>query len=122
MEYNFETSHIIHNYKLLKAEMEPKEMLDYLVQEHILDLDENSCLIGLCRAKKCDFILRKLIRNPKTLEKFVRCLNWNLEFNMLKAVRCFRYLKHSSAPVPRIPQSEVQGKSNYHYSSLLHIS
>ena len=121
MEYNLETRHIIQNYKLRKAEMEPKEMLDYLVQEHILDLDENSCLIGLCRAKKCDFILRKLIRNPKMLEKFVRCLNWNLEFNTLQSVRCFRYLSHPITPVQRIPQSEVQGKSDHHYSSLLHI-
>lgn len=122
MEYNLETRHITQNYKLLKAEMEPKEMLDYLVQEYILDPDENSDLMGLCRAEQCDFILRKLIRNPRTLEKFVRCLNWNLEFNSLQAVRCFLYLPHPIAPILRIPQCEVQGNSDYHYSSLLHIS
>ena len=124
MEYNLETRHIIQNYKYLKAEMEPNEMLDYLVQENILDIDENSCLRRLCRAKQCDFILRKLIRYPRTLEKFVRLLNRNSEFNTLQAVRCFRNLSQRNDPIQRSPRaySEVQSKSDYHYSSLLHIS
>ena len=121
-EYNFETRHIIQNYVYLKAEMEPIELVDYLVKENILDTDENSCLMGLCRAKKCDFILRKLVRNQRTLEEFVRCLNRNFELDTLQTVQCFRYLPHPITPVLRIPQSEVQGKSDYPYSSMLYIS
>ena len=124
MIYNLETRHIIQNYKYLKAEMEPKELLDYLVQEQLLDLDENSCLIGLCRAQQCDFILRKFIRYPRMLEKFVRLLNRNSEFNTLPTVQCFLNLSQPIATIQTNPSahSDVQGKSDYHYSSLLHIS
>lgn len=70
-----ETHHtcIRKNYKKLKEEMEPNEILDYLVQYEILDTDENTHLLKECRARKCDIILRKLIKNPDP-EKFIKMM------------------------------------------------
>lgn len=69
--------HIIHvlekTIKKLKEEMEPNEILDYLVQYEILDTDENTHLLKECRARKCDIILRKLIKNPDP-EKFIKMM------------------------------------------------
>lgn len=81
-----ETQHIRKNYKKLKEEMEPNEILDYLVQYDILDTDENTHLLKECRARKCDFILRKLIKYP---EKFTKMME---HITKARECGCFRYM------------------------------
>uniref|UniRef100_K1QCX0 V-type proton ATPase subunit F n=1 Tax=Magallana gigas TaxID=29159 RepID=K1QCX0_MAGGI len=90
-----ETHHtcIRKNYKKLKEEMEPNEILDYLVQFEILDTDENTHLLKECRARKCDFILRKLIKNPD-LEKFAKMMK---HITMARDCCSFRHLLCSAA-------------------------
>lgn len=105
---NLEALHIIKNYKKLKEEMEPNDIIDFLVQHGILDTDEDTYLLRQCRAKKCDFILRKLIRNPNLFSKFVKCLNNT--FKTLEAFHCFCSIPNDAVPETRIPSNEVQGK------------
>lgn len=102
-----ETHHtcIRKNYKKLKEEMEPNEILDYLVQFEILDTDENTHLLKECRARKCDFILRKLIKNPD-LEKFTKMMK---HITMTRDCCSFRHLLCSAAYAL---ESSNDGKSN----------
>lgn len=114
-----ETQHtcIRRNYKKLKEEMEPNEILDYLVQYDILDTDENTQLLKECRARKCDFILRKLIKYPDKFTKMMEHITKDRE------CCCFRYILCSTAYAM---ESSNNGKSkstiitNYLTSLRLH--
>lgn len=97
-----ETQHIRKNYKKLKEEMEPNEILDYLVQYDILDTDENTHLLKECRARKCDFILRKLIKYP---EKFTQMME---HITKARECGCFRYMLCS---ITYAMESSNDGKS-----------
>ena len=105
-----EAHHIRKKYKTLKNEMNT-EMVDYLVQADILTTDDNSYLIGKPRAEKCDFILRKLIRDSNRLTKLVTLLHE--EPKDLDELDCFRSLLCNTSPEPEIPNSDVkQGTSS----------
>lgn len=105
--------HIIRNYKKLKEELEPNEMLDYLVQYGILDTEENTVLLHKCRAEKCDFILYKIIKEPDCLNKFVKILNDDKEAQSLYSFRCFRSLLRDGADTTENQNSDVKCKSSY---------
>nr|XP_022310631.1 uncharacterized protein LOC111115979 isoform X6 [Crassostrea virginica] len=87
LEKNF----FINNYKALKKQMEPDEIIDYLVQYHILDTDENTRLIDKGRSRKCDFILRKCIRDPDCRSKLKELIEKETQ---LQEVQCFHTLLH----------------------------
>lgn len=97
------TRDIRKNYKYLKREMSADILLDYLVQHSILETDENEFLIGKCRAVKCDFILRKLLRHPERIQDFSTLIAESKE----QGFECFRTL--GSSPLSsRPPATENQ--------------
>lgn len=67
----------IRNYKILKEQMEPDEIVDYLVQYKILDTEEDRYLLHICRTMKCDFILGRFIRDSRCREVLVGIHNSN---------------------------------------------
>ena len=85
------------------------EIVDYLVQSNILTTDENSFLLHKSRAEKCDFILRRLIRDSNCLTKF-RTLMLE-EPKVLDVFDCFRSLMCNTSPEPEISNSDTQGTS-----------
>ncbi|XP_061172288.1 uncharacterized protein LOC133181727 [Saccostrea echinata] len=89
-----ETQHIRRNYKYLKREMDTYTIVDFLVQHNILNTEENSFLIGKPRARKCDFILRKLLRHPRHLPEFTKMIKLN---SQEQGFRCFLLLPHSES-------------------------
>nr|XP_022297006.1 uncharacterized protein LOC111106572 [Crassostrea virginica] len=86
------------------------EIVDYLVQADILTTDDNSSLIGKPRAEKCDFILRKLIRDSNRLTKLVTLLHE--EPKDLDELDCFRSLLCKTSPEPEIPNSDVKQEND----------
>ncbi|XP_078314759.1 uncharacterized protein LOC144619747 isoform X2 [Crassostrea virginica] len=106
---SLEAHHIRKKYKDLKKEMNT-EIVDYLVQSNILTTDENSFLLHKSRAEKCDFILRRLIRDSNCLTKF-RTLMLE-EPKVLDVFDCFRSLMCNTSPEPEIPNSDKQVSEN----------
>ena len=100
--------HIRKQYKTLKKEMNT-EIVDYLVQSYILTTDENSSLLDKSRAEKCDFILRRLIRDSNCLKKLERLLH---EEPKVDEFDCFRSLLCNTSPEPEILNSDKQGISS----------
>ena len=82
--------------------MEPNSMIDYLVQHGILNTDENTNLLGQCRAKKCDVILRKLIRSPSTLSELMD--------KMVDTYQSFRSQTNDTSLLATNLRNEVDGK------------
>lgn len=103
LEKNF----FINNYKALKIQMEPDEIIDYLVQYHILDTEENTRLIDKGRSRKCDFILRKLIRDPDCRSKLKELIEKETQ---LQEVQCFSTLLHQR-PTEVEHATVVQGRN-----------
>ncbi|XP_062617779.1 uncharacterized protein LOC134279403 [Saccostrea cucullata] len=96
-----ETRHIRRNFKFLKQQLEPNIIVDYLVQHNILNTDENSFLMGKPRATKCDFILCKLLQNPKHLRELKSIIKCNPQE---EGFYCFLSLPW--------PNSEVRARRN----------
>ena len=117
---SLEKGHLIRNYKKLKEEMEPNDMIDFLFQQDLLDTDENTHLLHQCRARQCDIILRKLILNTDTFIKFSKHLNG--EFKSMRAFQCFRFLSCGTSPYTGNHRNEVRGKShrrrNHHHYNI----
>ena len=103
-----EADHITKKYKILKQEMDT-EIIDYLVQSDILTTDEDSFLLNKSRAEKCDFILRRLIRDSNCLSKLMTLLHE--EPKDLDVFDCFRSLLYHTSPEPETPNSDKQGTS-----------
>lgn len=103
LEKNF----FINNYKALKIQMEPDEIIDYLVQYHILDTEENTRLIDKGRSRKCDFLLRKLIRDPDCRSKLKELIEKETQ---LQEVQCFSTLLHQR-PTEVEHATVVQGRN-----------
>jgi hypothetical protein len=100
--FTLETQHIRKNYKFLKREMSADLLLDHLVEHNLLDTDENTFLLDKCRAVKCDFILRKLLRHPERLQDFIKLITseeWEFE--------CFRTLRNFP---PSFMRSQIVNK------------
>ena len=85
------------------------DIVDYLVQSNILTTDENSSLLDKSRAEKCDFILRRLIRDSKCLKKLEILLH---EEPKVDEFDCFRSLLCNTSPEPEILNSDKQGISS----------
>ena len=112
---SLEAGRIRKRYKSIKMEMNTG-IVDYLVQSYILTTDENSYLLDRTRAQKCDFILRRLIRNSNCLTKLVTLMH--KEPNDLDEFDCFRFLLRDTSPEPEIPNNNKQGTSSSSSSSL----
>ena len=84
--------------------MEPNAMMDYLVQQGILNTDEDTNLLGQCRAKKSDVILRKLIESPSKLSNLMD------KFKTVDAFQCFRSLTNNTSLLRNNSRIEVKGK------------
>jgi hypothetical protein len=72
-------------------------LLDHLVEHDLLDTDENTFLLDKCRAVKCDFILRKLLRHPERLQDLSKLIMSEEE-----EFECFRTLRNLPPPFKRL--------------------
>lgn len=85
---NLLKTHIMKNYKKIKEEMEPNNIIDYLFQEKFLNTDENTDWLDQCRARRCDIILHKCIKHSDKLLDLISNSKTDDAFNCFRSVPC----------------------------------